>query len=306
MNDGHNFYSHGKLLLTGEYAVLDGALSLAIPTRFGQTMKIEPLKAPYLKWRSLDHNGTPWFEASFERDSLFSNSPRYPDDAVAATLLKLLGAAKKLNPRFLADAGGYAVETFLEFPRNWGLGSSSTLINNMAQWAQVDAFQLLWKGFSGSGYDIACARNHLPIAYQVIDKKPAVETVAFNPTFANKLFFVHLEKKQDSREGIRRYRNLAHDKKGLVDQVSALTRDVLACTRLYDFEQLLERHEKLISDTIQLPTVKESLFPDYFGTLKSLGAWGGDFILATGNEDTPPYFHGKGFKTVIPYPKMIA
>ena len=27
------FYSHGKLLITGEYAVLDGAKAIALPTK---------------------------------------------------------------------------------------------------------------------------------------------------------------------------------------------------------------------------------------------------------------------------------
>lgn len=293
-------------MLTGEYAVLDGALSLAIPTRFGQSVKITPLESPGLRWRSLDKNGTPWFETIFKRESLDPDSPVPENNAVATTLVKLLREAKKLNPDFLGDATGHSVETVLEFPRNWGLGSSSTLIDNIAQWARVDAFQLLWKAFSGSGYDIACARSNTPITYQIIGKEPIIKTVDFAPVFSENLFFVHLEKKQDSREGIERYRNLAHDKKALTEEVSALTRDILACTQLHDFEKLLERHERLISKTIQLPTVKESLFPDYFGTLKSLGAWGGDFILATGNQDTPRYFHQKGFATVIPYRDMIA
>ena len=30
------FYSNGKLLITGEYVVLDGAKALALPTKFGQ------------------------------------------------------------------------------------------------------------------------------------------------------------------------------------------------------------------------------------------------------------------------------
>ena len=34
------FYGHGKLLLTGEYAVLDGAKALSIPTRFGQSLEV--------------------------------------------------------------------------------------------------------------------------------------------------------------------------------------------------------------------------------------------------------------------------
>jgi hypothetical protein len=41
------------------------------------------------------------------------------------------------------------------------------------------------------------------------------------------------------------------------------------------------------------------------GAIKSLGAWGGDFILASGNQKTPNYFHEKGFKTVISYSEMI-
>ena len=34
------FYSNGKLLITGEYFVLNGALSLALPTVYGQHLEI--------------------------------------------------------------------------------------------------------------------------------------------------------------------------------------------------------------------------------------------------------------------------
>ena len=61
----------------------------------------------------------------------------------------------------------------------------------------------------------------------------------------------------------------------------------------------------MVSKTIQLKTVQEQLFSDYFGQTKSLGAWGGDFILATGNGDTPDYFNKKGLQTVIPYQDLI-
>lgn len=37
------FYSNGKLLLSGEYAVLDGALSLAVPTKYGQLLSVKKL-----------------------------------------------------------------------------------------------------------------------------------------------------------------------------------------------------------------------------------------------------------------------
>ena len=56
---------------------------------------------------------------------------------------------------------------------------------------------------------------------------------------------------------------------------------------------------------IQQKPVKEVLFKDYSGVIKSLGAWGGDFVLVTGNENDYQYFLNKGFKTIIPFNKMI-
>ena len=38
---------------------------------------------------------------------------------------------------------------------------------------------------------------------------------------------------------------------------------------------------------------------------KVLGAWGGDFILASGGENTVDYFKDKGYTTVIPYREFI-
>lgn len=51
--------------------------------------------------------------------------------------------------------------------------------------------------------------------------------------------------------------------------------------------------------------LQQQLFQEYPGAVKSLGAWGGDFILVTGNEDTPKFFEEKGFETVIAYKDMI-
>ena len=52
-------------------------------------------------------------------------------------------------------------------------------------------------------------------------------------------------------------------------------------------------------------TIKEELFIDYPGEIKSLGAWGGDFILAAGPSDSNKYFEKKGFKTVIRFMDML-
>ena len=72
-----------------------------------------------------------------------------------------------------------------------------------------------------------------------------------------------------------------------------------------DLDKIIIEHERIISSIIKLKPVKQNLFSDYFGQVKSLGAWGGDFVLVTGNEDTPKYFQQKGFETILSYKKMI-
>ena len=304
-------YSNGKLLLTGEYLVLDGATSLAVPTKYGQDLTVSPIDEPELIWGSFTNTGECWFEASFDLPKLrltsatFNSDQEGSSDQIAETLQNILQEARKLNPDFLNSSQGYVVKTHLTFPQNWGLGSSSTLINNIASWAKVNPFTLLWNAFSGSGYDIACAKHNSPIFYQLEDKKPTITEMNFSPTFSNDLYFVFLNQKQNSREGIKRYKEKRHKLENEIQLISQISKDLITSKSLSDFEDLLNTHEDLISSIIELPKVKDRLFSDYFGTVKSLGAWGGDFVLATGNNETPEYFKNKGFEIIIPYNEMV-
>lgn len=310
-----NFYSNGKLLLTGEYLVLDGAKSLAVPTKFGQDLTVTEIEIPQLIWGSFTNTGECWFEAVFDLPKLrltnctFNSDKEGNTDVIAEILFDILQEVKKINPNFLASDKGFLVKTTLTFPRNWGLGSSSTLINSIANWGKVDAFQLLWNSFKGSGYDIACAQNNSPIFYQLEDKKPLISEVVFHPNCEEELFFVHLNKKQDSKEGILKYRELLNTNQSnkliAIHEVSQLSDEFLKANSVTDFNKLIIEHEQIISGLIKMKPVKERLFFDYFGEVKSLGAWGGDFVLATGNEDTPTYFKQKGFKTVLSYKDMV-
>ena len=54
------FYSNGKLLITGEYVVLDGALSLALPTKYGQSLIVESINDQKLVWKSFDEKEDVW------------------------------------------------------------------------------------------------------------------------------------------------------------------------------------------------------------------------------------------------------
>lgn len=295
------FHSNGKLLLTGEYVVLDGATALAMPTKYGQSLEIISSEKNGIHWNSLNEKGKVWFEEFFSPiDFIASHS----ESKYSQTLSKILQAARKLNPEFLSESEGIQVRTKLDFPRNWGLGTSSTLINNIANWAEVNAFELLSKSFGGSGYDIAAAQNNFPILYELEDGKPKIEIENLPWDFKNSIFFIHLNKKQDSKEGIKRYRETKISLR-TIEEISNISKQLIDCNSLSEFETLITLHEHYISEAIKLLTVKEQFFPDYPKTIKSLGAWGGDFVMATGTIVDMDYFKRKGFNTVIPFKEMI-
>lgn len=296
-----SFYSRGKLLLSGEYAVLDGALALALPTKLGQGMHIASDSLPGLTWEGLDHRGNSWLKAYFEPESLhlLPNTgifPVNPDER----LLYTLQTANLLNPNFGFQCSGKKVTTQLEFPRLWGLGTSSTFIANLAQWAEVNPYVLLSKTLGGSGYDIACAGQDTPIFYQRNDSdNPWVKKASFNPEFSDQLWLIYLNQKQDSREGIAAYRARKPLPADFLNRISELTEKFVNARTLLEFKRAITAHETLLSGLLGIQTVQSRLFPDYPGALKSLGAWGGDFILAAGENDTPEYFKNKGYTTVL-------
>jgi mevalonate kinase len=211
-----------------------------------------------------------------------------------------------MNSNLLSNSEGLTITTQLSFPRNWGLGTSSTLINNIAQWFQIDAFELLHKSFGGSGYDIACAQNNTPITYFLSDGKPVVEKVVFEPEFTQNLYFVYLNQKRNSKSAIADYHNNKTSQlSNYIASINELTKDIIEAKDLDLFTQLLNQHETVLSEILKTETVKNTLFPDFDGTVKSLGAWGGDFVLVISKENPKPYFVAKGYETVIPYGEMI-
>ena len=113
------YYSNGKLLLTGEYVVLDGALSLALPTKFGQSLTVESIDEAKLVWKSLDNNGNVWFEDEFLIHQI--TTPPNPKNETSKRLLQILKTAKQLNLEFLSGKNGFSVTTELDFEKNWDL-----------------------------------------------------------------------------------------------------------------------------------------------------------------------------------------
>ena len=74
---------------------------------------------------------------------------------------------------------------------------------------------------------------------------------------------------------------------------------------LYDFNYLINEHEKIISNKIKKKPVKNLLFNDFEGSIKSLGAWGGDFVLASSENNSKNYFKRKGFETSFSFDEII-
>jgi hypothetical protein len=71
---------------------------------------------------------------------------------------------------------------------------------------------------------------------------------------------------------------------------------------------LLEEHELIMGGVLGRKPVKDYLFGDFKGIVKSLGAWGGDFVMAasvSGREYINDYFLKKSFNIVLPYNSVV-
>ncbi len=303
------FYGHGKLLLSGEYFVMDGAMALALPTSVGQSMKVKYRQSyqPTLNWKSFDHTGKVWFESDYEfwHFKPIKSQTSEKQDFVH----QVLKAARMQNPHFLRDDVDVFVETKIEFPLEWGLGSSSTFLYNVAQWAYVSPFELMKKTIGGSGYDIACAQALGPIRFQKTDNKPQWESATFNPSFKESLYFIYLGQKQSSEQEVLKYQSTKIEgKQQIVNDLSQLTLEMISAQTLGTFNKIISAHENIISTALNYEKVKTKFFSDFWGEVKSLGAWGGDFVLATSDrspQETRDYFSSKGFSTLIPFSEIV-
>ncbi|ASW75034.1 30S ribosomal protein S6 [Chryseobacterium piperi] len=295
-------FSPGKLMLTSEYFAIDGALVLAVSTRLGQEFFFEESKdgRSLVYWEAY-HQNQLWLKAviDYHHWQILETNIQ----ASAEFILKTLKNVQSLSETRFKSSSSYHLKTNLQFPADYGLGSSSTLMNNLAEWSGIDPFHLNNISLGGSGYDIAVAKEKSAILYQ---SKPEIqyEKINFNPEFKNELIFIHLNQKQNSREAISLYKSKIKSPY-LIEEFSNLTRKILLCNELDNFSQLMTFHEQKISDFLEIPTVKEKIFTDCPVFVKSLGAWGGDFVMSTKFRGFRDYFWGKGFTTIFEWDDII-
>ena len=297
-----SFFSHGKLLLTSEYFVLDGATALAVPTKSGQNLCVEEKNdgEALVFWEAY-HSGQLWMSAEIDYLNWKIIKTNLPENA--EFIMNVLRNIQNLSAYF-QNKKSYFIKTNLEFPANFGWGSSSTLMANLAKWAEIDAFELNKISLGGSGYDIAVAMEGTPILYQLKSDSRDIKQVNFNPEFKDELIFVHLNQKQDSREGIKLYKSKPKSNE-IIGEFSDLTEKVLNCKNIDEFSDLMEIHEKKVSAFLGLPKVKQQYFPDCPVFVKSLGAWGGDFVMTRKFQGYEEFFQGHGFHAFFGWNEII-
>jgi mevalonate kinase len=308
------FYSSGKLLITGEYLVLHGALALAFPTRAGQHLYIHSGQPDDLLHWETSVLSQPWFSCIINPQTW--EIIHTDNTNTALHLVRILQAASQLK--------GHS---------NWlsGVLAVSEIGFEIAWWARLDPFLLFRMVSQGSGYDIAAARSEGPILFSTggyshkdpsqpnpvqpnpaqpgpAQPAPEITRINFSPAFAGDLAFVYLGRKQDSASSVKNFLDHALVREEEIDRVSGISRKVSEAGTLDEYEQLLTGHERILSVLLDRPPVKEVLFRDYPGMVKSLGAWGGDFVhvsVRTDTEAARKYFRDKGLDVFVPFIEMV-
>ena len=297
--------AHGKLLISGEYLVLEGAKALAIPTRFGQELTLNTVDETTegFEWRSLKEDGSAWFEGYFDKERFAWRTQK--EEGPAITLQKIFAELAKADPKKWSRTNNIKIQA--DFPLHWGLGSSSTLIWGLSELYGADAFAINKKLFQGSGYDIACAGSQSPILYQLVNGNPDWTSIEWNPDYAGAICFVYLGNKQSSKNEISRYQQNRRSEPELIKRISDLSEAIASNqTDLTLFMDQMQEHEELLARHLCRRGVKEERFQDFSGGVKSLGAWGGDFVLAVSvHEDMPAYFRRKGYDICLSFREMV-
>jgi mevalonate kinase len=297
------YHANGKLLLTGEYLVLHGAKAIAVPLNLGQQMVVSNTNSSdTLHWEAFYKNQV-WFTCELNPEDFSVRNTSHPEKSVV--LSQIFKTIKSLNPEFAPQAG-IKFETTLESNPEWGFGSSSTLISLLSQWTGVDPFKLNELVFQGSGFDIACAMADGPIIY--VRNKPS-EPIDLDYPFANQLFLVYSGIKKKTAAEVSDFLKERKVSDQQIEEGSVLSNEFSRCSDQDEFNLLIRQHEKLISNVTGRLPIKPEFFADFKGEVKSLGAWGGDFFLASTNKltfvEVRKYFENKGLMEVFKWGDLI-
>jgi mevalonate kinase len=290
--------ANGKLLLAGEYLVLVGAKALAFPIRFGQSMQIEPAGHNQLHWVS-NEQGMTWFSCDLDPSTL--DIITASDYKVALRLADILLNAKKMNAEFLTGSMGLNIYVEANYPLKWGLGSSSTLIALIALWAEVDKYHLFRLISQGSGYDIACTDRNSLLFYQWENGGINVDVTHPGKALLNNTCFAYLGKKQETAGEVSAFLSEKNFASMDVERISELSLQICKADDPLILCSLIDEHEEILCRILKKDRIAKH-FPGFPGSVKSLGAWGGDFAMFVSdmkNQDIKTWLKQTGFNDVF-------
>ena len=294
---------NGKLLLSGEYLVLKGAKALSVPLKLGQSLDIYEVSDNGFTWEASHAEGS-WNTVKFNDKLTIINST---NDIFAKQLQKIIRSSLKISPLNIKDLLGKKAITHMDFLPEWGLGSSSTLVHNLSQYFKINPYELLKTTFKGSGYDIANAAISTAIFFLLTNDKPQSVGINFDPSFKKNVYFIYTGKKQSSKSSIKGFHKKIIAPQD-IDKISAISTYMAICTDLTEFQELMNEHENIIGGIIDKTPIKQEHFSDFDGSIKSLGAWGGDFLMAATSRPekyVSDYFKGKKLAVMFKYDNLV-
>lgn len=253
-----------------------------------------------ISWRCFDKDGRCWLSVLFEKSLEIINCT---DTAKAVIIQRLLKFIRQKKPACFK--GNLQFRFDLDFDRMFGFGTSSTLIALLSQWSGVDAYELSAQSFFTSGYDVAAATAKYPFIYSMQNRLE--QTFAFPEGIVGNLLFVYLGDKQSTFSRVKSFNQLGKGQESDVQEMNRIVDAALACKNIEEWEKLMEESEQLLSPLLNMEPVQKALFDDYPFKIKSLGAWGGDFIMATCRDvdGCKRYFTNKNKSIFFTFSELI-
>lgn len=210
---------------------------------------------------------------------------------------QLIKSAARLNSDFLSKWKKYKITSELDFDPDWGLGSSSTLIANLAEWSELSPFELFFDTQEGSGYDVAAAVSDAPLLYQKSDDELSFETFDWDQDLLDSIVVFYQGQKQSSHMEVRAWKNNNRWNRKDVDRMTLISESLAECHQIEEAIHLIKENREMVEKLLDQKAF-DGLYSDFEGAIKPLGAWGGDFggALSKDVEYTRKYLRDKGLE----------
>jgi len=281
-----SYFATGKVMLTGEYLVMNGFDCIALPSKLGQWMHVWDFETPqgspdFIIYQAKDINDNVWFETKIILPNFEIMDPAQVENIQVD---RLVGILKMADVEFWQEGKSYRIETQLEFERVWGLGSSSTLVKLFADFLHLDPLNIQFEIFGGSGYDVAIAQLQKPMVYSLTPDNSNWKYWKLDKSLTENWHVVFYGEKMDSRSSVSAVQDALNDiaeddfYTAQFDKILEMSK---SATDIISLESSLEMYQMLLAQALFMPTTYDLLGikPVNKGLCKWLGAWGGDMIL---------------------------